>query len=94
MYLKHWGLKEFPFENVPDPRLFYLSHHHEEALSRLLYAVKRKKGGAMLSGDIGCGKTTLTKVCIQELAVSSGSCLSIRNLRRSGYQSEVPQGLE
>jgi general secretion pathway protein A len=68
MYLKHWGLKEFPFENVPDPRFFYLSHHHEEALSRLLYAVKMKKGGAMLSGDIGCGKTTLTKVCIQELA--------------------------
>jgi general secretion pathway protein A len=68
MYLEHWGLKEFPFENVPDPRYFYLSHHHEEALARLLYAVKLKKGGAMLSGDIGCGKTTLTKVCIQELS--------------------------
>jgi general secretion pathway protein A len=68
MYLEHWGLKEFPYENVPDPRFFYLSHHHEEALSRLLYAVKMKKGGAMLSGDIGCGKTTLTKVCIQELS--------------------------
>ena len=68
MYLEHWGLKEFPFENVPDPRFFYLSHCHEEALSRLLYAIKMKKGGAMLSGDIGCGKTTLTKVCIQELS--------------------------
>jgi len=68
MYLEHWGLKEFPFENVPDPRFFYLSHNHEEALSRLLYAVKMKKGGAMLSGEIGCGKTTLTKVCIQELS--------------------------
>lgn len=67
MYLEHWGLKEFPYENVPDPRFFYLSNNHEEALSRLLYAVKMKKGGAMLSGDIGCGKTTLTKVCIQEL---------------------------
>jgi len=68
MYLEHWGLKEFPYENVPDPRFFYLSRNHEEALSRLLYAVKMKKGGAMLSGDIGCGKTTLTKVCIQELS--------------------------
>ena len=68
MYLEHWGLKEFPFENVPDPRFFYLSHCHEEALSRLLYAIKMKKGGAMLSGNIGCGKTTLTKVCIQELS--------------------------
>jgi general secretion pathway protein A len=67
MYLQHWGLKELPFENVPDPRFFYLSHHHEEALSRLLYTIKMKKGGGMLSGDIGCGKTTLTKVCIREL---------------------------
>jgi general secretion pathway protein A len=27
-----------------------------------------RKGGAMLSGEIGCGKTTLTKVCVQELS--------------------------
>jgi general secretion pathway protein A len=68
MYLEHWGLKKFPYENVPDPHFFYLSHNHEEALSRLLYVVKMKKGGAMLSGDIGCGKTTLAKVCIQQLS--------------------------
>ncbi len=68
MYLEHWGLKEFPFENVPNPRFFYLSQNHEEALSRLIYTIKMKKGGAMLSGDIGCGKTTMTKVCIQELS--------------------------
>jgi len=68
MYLEYWGFKEFPFENVPDPRFFYLSKSHEEALTRLLYAAKMRKGGAMLSGDIGCGKTTLTKVCVQELS--------------------------
>ncbi|MBW1977791.1 MAG: AAA family ATPase [Deltaproteobacteria bacterium] len=67
MYLEYWGFSEFPFENVPDPRFFYLSKSHEEALTRLLYAAKMRKGGAMLSGEVGCGKTTLTKVCIQEL---------------------------
>ncbi|MGD8228454.1 MAG: AAA family ATPase [Desulfobacteraceae bacterium] len=67
MYLDYWDFKEFPFENVPDPRFFYLSKSHEEALTRLLYAAKMRKGGAMLSGEIGCGKTTLTKVCVQEL---------------------------
>jgi general secretion pathway protein A len=68
MYLDYWKFKEFPFENVPDPRFFYLSRSHEEALTRLIYAARMRKGGAMLSGEIGCGKTTLTKVCVQELS--------------------------
>jgi general secretion pathway protein A len=67
MYLEFWGFRAFPFENVPDPQFFYLSKSHEEALTRLLYAAKMRKGGAMLSGEIGCGKTTLTKVIVQEL---------------------------
>lgn len=67
MYLEYWGFREFPFENVPDPRFFYLSRSHKEALSRLIYAAKMRKGGAMLSGEVGCGKTTLTKVCVQAL---------------------------
>ncbi len=68
MYLEHWGFEKFPFENVPDPDFFYLSKTHEEGLSRLIYAAKMRKGGAMLSGDIGCGKTTLTKVYVQKLS--------------------------
>lgn len=68
MYLEYWKFLKFPFENVPDPDFFYLSKTHEEALTRLMYAVKMRKGGAMLSGEIGCGKTTLTKVYVQELS--------------------------
>jgi general secretion pathway protein A len=68
MYLEYWHFKEYPFENVPDPRFFYLSKSHEEALARLLYAIEMRKGGAVVSGDIGCGKTTLAKVCLEELS--------------------------
>ena len=68
MYLEYWGFQVLPFENVPDPRFFFLSKIHEEALTRLIYAGKMRKGGAMLSGEIGCGKTTLIKVCIQKLS--------------------------
>jgi len=68
MYLEYWGLKIFPFENVPDPDFFYLSRSHEEALTRLIYAAEMSKGSAMLSGEIGCGKTTLSKVYVQELS--------------------------
>lgn len=68
MYLEYWGFNKFPFENVPDPDFFYLSKSHEEALTRLIYAAEMRKGGAMLSGEIGCGKTTLSKVYVQELS--------------------------
>lgn len=68
MYLEYWGFSKFPFENVPDPDFFYLSKSHEEALTRLIYAAEMRKGGAMLSGEIGCGKTTLSKVYVQELS--------------------------
>ena len=53
MYLEHWGLQEFPFENVPDPKFMYFSQEYEEALVRLMYAVQRKKGCALLTGDVG-----------------------------------------
>jgi general secretion pathway protein A len=68
MYLDYWGFSIFPFENVPDTDFFYPSKGHEEALTRLSYAAKMRKGGAMLSGEIGCGKTTLTRVYIEELS--------------------------
>ena len=42
MYLEYWGFGEFPFENVPDPRFFYLSKSHEEALTRLIYAARNR----------------------------------------------------
>ena len=47
MYLDHWRLQKFPFENVSDPDLFYLSHTHEEGLTRLLYATMMRKGAAI-----------------------------------------------
>jgi len=67
MYLEYWGFKKFPFENVPDPEFMYYSQEHEEALVRLIYAAKRRKGAALLTGEVGCGKTVLSKVFIQQL---------------------------
>ncbi|MDO9558548.1 MAG: AAA family ATPase [Syntrophales bacterium] len=67
MYLDYWGLKKFPFENVPDPEFMYYAKGHEEALVRLLYIIKRNKGAALLTGEVGCGKTTLSRVIIKQL---------------------------
>ena len=67
MYEAYWGLGEKPFENVPDPRFLYRSAEHEEALARLRYAVTARKGGALLTGDYGSGKTLLSRVLRREL---------------------------
>lgn len=67
MYENYWGLKEKPFENTPDPRFLFYSSKHEEALMRLLYAVRERKGAAMLSGEYGSGKTLLSRVVMAKL---------------------------
>jgi general secretion pathway protein A len=61
MYLEHWGLRKSPFGNVPSREVFFQSPQHEEAVRRLLYAIEHRKGVAMLTGEVGSGKTTVTK---------------------------------
>lgn len=67
MYEEYWGLKERPFDNTPDPRFLYLSREHEEALTRLLYAIQGNKGAAILTGEYGCGKTVLSRTLLSKL---------------------------
>lgn len=66
-YEAYWGLKLAPFENVPDPKFYFPSPKHEEGLHRLLYGVEARKGAVLLTGEIGCGKTTLSRQFIQHL---------------------------
>jgi general secretion pathway protein A len=67
MYEGYWLLTEPPFDNSPNPKFFYLSPEHEEALVRLVYTVRHRKGCGMLTGEYGCGKTTLSRALIQRL---------------------------
>lgn len=60
MYKAFYGLREKPFSKTPDPRFLYLSSGHREALARLEYAVEESEI-ALLTGEIGCGKTTLSR---------------------------------
>jgi general secretion pathway protein A len=67
LYLEYWGIQEFPFGNSQDPRFFYPSHMHVDALNRVQYAIHTAKGCVLLSGEYGCGKTALVRQVIQRL---------------------------
>jgi general secretion pathway protein A len=71
MYEEYWKLREKPFENTPDPKFFYNSLHHEEALMRLYYIIKERKGSGILTGEYGSGKTVLTRFIVRELSFDS-----------------------
>ena len=65
-----WGLREPPFENAPNPRFLWLSPTHSDALVRLTYALRQRRGCAVLTGEPGCGKTLLTRAVVQRLEPS------------------------
>ncbi len=68
MYAGYWQLKEKPFENAPDPRFLYHSQKHVEALSRIFYVIRERKGAALLTGEYGSGKTLISRVLLEELS--------------------------
>lgn len=66
MYEEFYRLAARPFSKTPDPKFLFLSRSHEEALARLQYAVEEKEM-ILLTGEIGCGKTTLTRALMDLL---------------------------
>ncbi len=68
MYLKYWGFKRPPFNNIPDPDFFYMSGPHLEALTRLIYAYRMRKNCTVLAGHIGCGKTLVSRVFVRRMS--------------------------
>lgn len=66
MYENFYGLNEKPFGKTPDPKFLYKSRQHEEALERILYAIQEREL-AVLTGDIGSGKTTISRTAMDSL---------------------------
>ena len=65
MYLEHFGLETFPFATTPDPGFFYPSAKHKEALACLLYTVEQRKGFALVTGEVGAGKSMLCRAAME-----------------------------
>ena len=67
MYLEHFNLKEQPFQLTPDSEFLYMSKAHSRAKAYMEYSVWNKDGFVVITGEVGCGKTTLIQKLLSEL---------------------------
>ena len=67
MFRNHFGIKENPFSNTPDPSYLFMSKRHLEALAHLTYGVRGGGGFVLLTGEVGTGKTTICRCLIERL---------------------------
>src|SRR5579859_4276031 len=67
MYENFYGLKEKPFSLAPDPSYLYLGKRHRHALTLLDYVLSEASGFALITGEVGCGKTTVVRHFLQRL---------------------------
>ncbi len=77
MYLEYFDLQQTPFSITPDPEFVYLSQKHEESLAHLIYGVTRGGGAGFvqLTGEVGTGKTTISRLFLQKLPADTQAAL-------------------
>ena len=80
MYLNYFGLREAPFNLTPDPKFFFNSEHHREALAGLYYGINSKKGFIVVTGEVGTGKTTVIRKLLRNLEATHRSVFIFNTL--------------
>lgn len=66
-YLEYFGFTEKPFGMSPDPAFYYESNEHKKAVDYLTFFLSQKEGFALIYGDVGSGKTTVSRIFINSL---------------------------
>jgi MSHA biogenesis protein MshM len=74
MYLRHFGLTEFPFSITPDTSFYFSSGASQQALNTLLIAARTGEGFIKITGEVGTGKTLLCRKLMASLG--PGFCVA------------------
>jgi len=85
-YYKILGLEKEPFSTSPDPEFFYQSKEHKSALYRMRVAIELKRGLSLILGDVGTGKTTLSRRLAQLLKAEQNLIMTM--ILNPIYESE------
>jgi len=67
MYTNFFSLSEPPFSIAPNPKYLFMSDRHREALSHLSYGLDGSGGFVLLTGEVGTGKTTVSRCLMEDL---------------------------
>jgi general secretion pathway protein A len=85
MYEEFYGLTASPFNITPDPRYLFFSRGHREAFEHLLFGINQRRGFILLTGEVGSGKTTLSRAMLEQLRAGFSTAL-ILNPVMTGIQ--------
>lgn len=64
-----------PFAETPDVRFFYEAKQHSAILDRLIQTFEKGNGFTMLTGEVGTGKTLLSRALIHQLRDTTSALL-------------------
>ncbi|REL27970.1 general secretion pathway protein GspA [Thalassotalea euphylliae] len=67
MYTSFFGLNDIPFSIAPNPDYLFLGDRHKEALAHLSYGLGDTGGFVLLTGEVGTGKTTISRRLLEQL---------------------------
>jgi len=80
MYLNFFGLSDKPFSITPDIQYLFMGKQYEQALDTIIYGINNRNGFSMLTGEVGTGKTLMSRVLMARLDPSMATALLINPL--------------
>lgn len=81
MYYEYWGMGKHPFNNVPDPEMYFEMHSSvENTIAEVLFAIEEgDECLAVIVGDVGVGKTMALRIILTSLDLEAYRIAFITN---------------